>query len=130
VAAFLQLRRRVTRELKHIDPERLRALTWPLLRAADALGWNADKYGGITDESHDALSRHYAAANDAFARRAWGKAWTEEFTAAECLPPPLNVFDPAKADAAALGEFDAFVEEAFESIDELAGLHHGHSDRT
>ena len=130
VAAFLQLRRRVTRELKQVDAERLRALTWPLLRAADALGWNADKYGGITAELHDALSRHYAAANDAFARRAWGKAWGEVFAPGECLPPSLNVFDPAEADASVLNEFKAFVEESFESIEELAGLHHGHFDRT
>jgi hypothetical protein len=125
VAAFQRLRRQVASDFPDFDPERLAALTWPLLRVAGAQGWNDDKYGGITPSRHEELAQEFSATNEELARRAWSKAWDEVFSPADCQPPPLKVFDPETAEPAVLEEFNDFLEQALETIAEFAGTHQG-----
>ena len=127
VAAFQRLRRRTTTEFPELDRDRLAALTWPLLHAAGALGWNDEKFGGIDPALHVRLKAHFRASNERLALRVWSKSWDEVFTEAESNPPPFNIFDPALAAPSERRAFRDFIEQSLEAIGDLAGIHHGQS---
>ena len=129
VAAFQRLRRRVSTEFPELDRDRLAVMTWPLLHAAGALGWNDVKFGGIDPELHASLSSHFRPSNERLALRVWSKPWDEVFTQAESAPPPFNIFDPALAAPSERRAFREFIEQSLEAIGDLAGLHHGQSRR-
>ena len=120
VAAFQRLRRRISADFPQLDRERLAALTWPILRAADSLGWTTGKYGGFDAEQQSRIAEHFAPENDAFARAVWSKSWTDIFAPEEIFDPPHNVFAPETADKPAREEFRAFMKQALETIAEFA----------
>jgi hypothetical protein len=125
VTAFERLRRRITRDLPALAREALAPLTWPLLRAAGALGWNNEKYGGISPDVHALIERSFAQSNADLARIHWSKDWADVFTEAERAPPPYNVFDPASASPADRRAFRDFIQQSSEAISEIAALHQG-----
>ena len=120
VEAFLRLRRRTATEIPGIDPDKMTALTWPIIRSAGALGWNDEKFWGITPSEHAGLVSDFDKSNDSFAGRVWAKPWRAVFADDDLTPPALNVFHPAKADASELAEFRDFVAQSMEVIRELA----------
>lgn len=122
VTAFERLRKRTAKAQPGLDREILAPLTWPLIRAAGALGWNDVKFGGITPERAAAIQEHFAAHNEELARRAWGKGWNEVFSEAEQLPPPYNVFEPALATPVQRREFRDYMRNAEEMIGNVAGV--------
>ncbi len=121
VAAFERLRKRTAKAHPGLDREILAPLTWPLLRAAGALGWNDVKFGGITPERSIAIRQHHAANNEVLARQHWGQGWNDTFTEAEQLPPPYNVFEPATATPPQRKAFRDFMQNALEMIENVAG---------
>ncbi|WP_373504302.1 hypothetical protein [Aestuariivirga sp.] len=123
VAAFERLRRRINRDHPDLSREALAPLTWPLLRAAGALGWNAEKYGGISTAVHTMIERSFAKSNAEVARLHWSKDWADVFTEADLSPTPYNVFDPAIANPPARRAFRDFIEQSAEAIAEIAALH-------
>ena len=129
VVAFQRLRRRVAQAYPALDADKLSPLTWPLLRAASALGWNDVKFGGITPAQQNWLTDFFAADNEALAQRVWSKPWNQVFTEAENLAPPFNVFEPSKAAPPQRREFRGFIEQAMETIAELSGHHQGQASR-
>ena len=122
VEAFLRLRRRIAAQIPAVDPDKMTALTWPFIRAAGALGWNDQKFWGITPSGHAALASHFSKSNDRFAERVWAKPWQQIFADDDPAPPTSNVFQPAKADPAELSEFKDFITQSMEVIRKLAGM--------
>ena len=125
VTAFERLRRRISRDHPALAREALAPLTWPLLRAAGALGWNSAKYGGISPEVHALIERSFAQSNAELARLHWSKDWAEVFTEADRAPPPYNVFDPASASPRERQAFRDFIQQSAEAVAEIAALHQG-----
>jgi hypothetical protein len=121
IEAFQTLARRVPAELPGFDRERLSALTRPLIMAAGALGWNREKFGGITPEQQDMIEKRVQDTNEMLARRVWSKSWTEVFSPDDCQPPPFNTFDLAAADASERQQFQEFLAESMDLIREFAG---------
>lgn len=91
----------------------------PLIMAADALGWNRQKYYGITPTDHERICSQFENSNDAIARWAWGSSWREAFPDSDLAPATPNIFDPELAAPEEKRGFDRFVGEALETIREL-----------
>ena len=123
VAAMLRIRKRITAELPELDPERMSALTPPLVQIAGGLGWNGDKFGGMTTAQQNAVAQHFAASNEILARRVWSKTWNEIFTDAENAAPPYNFFTPSEATPQQRREFRDYIEQSMETIAEFASIH-------
>lgn len=129
VTAFQRLRRRAAEDYPQLDREALAPLTWPILRAAGALGWNDTKFGGIEDSLLNRIRTHYADSNEALAERAWGKPWRQVFAEAEELPPPFNTFHPPDAPQAERREFRDFLEDSAGLIAAIAADQKGQGPR-
>lgn len=123
VAAFERLRRRISRDMPSLQREQLSPLTWPLVRAAGAQGWNDTKYGGISVETERLIAEAFHDANRDLARLHWKCAWDDAFTAAEQAAPRHNVFVPQTAPPQQRRQFRAFIEDAMEMAAGLASLH-------
>jgi hypothetical protein len=120
LAAFQRLRRRATRDFSYLKREDLAGLTWPLLRTAGAMGWNDEKYSGISPAAGNVLNWHFTDSNDKLARHIWSKPWSEVFAAEDAMAPPYNVFEPAEAEPEARLDFQDFVSNAMELIGNLS----------
>ena len=129
VAAFQRLRRKANNEFLEFDQYRLAPLTQPLLHAAAALGWNAEKFGGISIQQQHWINDAFRTDNDALAQRLWSKRWDQIFADGETLAPPFNIFDPADAAPSQRREFREFIEQSLTTIAEFAGVHHGQGKR-
>ena len=122
IAAMLKIRKRITTELPQLDPVRMSSLTTPLVHIAGSLGWNGDKFGGMTQDQQEAVSQHFAASNEILAQRVWSTAWKDVFTAAENAAPPYNFFTPSEATPQQRREFHGFIEQSIETIAEFASI--------
>ncbi len=114
VAAFERLRRRINRELPSLRREQLSPLTWPLVRAAGAQGWNDTRYGGIAADEERLIAASFTAPNRELARLHWQRDWEDEFTADEQRAPAYNVFIPEEALPTQRKEFREFIGAAME----------------
>jgi hypothetical protein len=129
VAAFERLRRRVSREFPDLTRDDLAPLTWPLVRAAGAEGWNEEKYGGLTPESARRIEAAFRESNRELARLHWQREWDHIFSEKETAAPPYNVFDPAEVPQRERRAFRDFVEGAMEMVENVARLHQGQPSR-
>ena len=129
ITAMLRLKKRMIAELPALDPERMSSLTTPLVEIAGGLGWNDEKFGGMTNAQQDAVAQHFASSNEILAQRVWSMPWNAIFTAAENASPPYNFFTPATATPPQRHEFRDFIEQSMETIAELASLYHGQASR-
>jgi hypothetical protein len=120
LTAFQRLRRRATKDFSHLKREDLAGLTWPLLRTAGAMGWNDEKYCGISPATEKVLNSHFADSNDKLARHVWSRSWSEVFDAEDVMTPQYNVFDPAEVEPEARLDFQDFVSNAMELIEILS----------
>ena len=125
VTAFQRLRRRIAQERPDLDRESLGSFTRPIMGAASAQGWNTVKFGGITPREEERITAAFAEENERLSRMAWGKAWSDVFTAEDTRVPPCNVFDPAAATPEIRRNFRAFLDECMEMITAFAGAGDG-----
>ena len=129
IRAFQVLARRIKEELPNLSLERRGGLSLPIAKAADRLGWNAEKFGGIEKAEEAVLDGAFRASNAELAQRLWSKPWADVFNAEECRPPPLNTFDPSGANQADRLEFRGFINQSMATIAEFGSTHHGHGKR-
>lgn len=112
VAAWLELRRRITLELPDVPRRLLIPIATPLGKIADALGWNEAPFQGVNEALHRGILDRFAASNGAVAQLGWRKSWRDIFAAEEDAIRPLNLFDPAAAEAGERAEFEDFIADA------------------
>ena len=112
MAAWRELRARATAELPGVRRHALAALTIPLIKITDELGWNDKAFYDINAELHHNIARHLAASNDALAQRVWNARWDEVFGLEEAQIKPLNVYDPGSASREDREAFADFIEQA------------------
>ena len=120
VAAFRRIRHRAYQNFPDLDRSLLAGLTAPLLRIADAQGWNAERFGGFPPGLQAKLEQRLAESNDRLSRLVWSRPWNEIFSAGDCKPPPYNVFDPALAAPEERKSFRDFVNQSLDAIGDLA----------
>ncbi len=121
VAAWQVLRAHASAELPNVPRSGLIALTTPLIKITDELGWNDKAFYGIDADMHHSITRNFAASNDALAQRVWKSQWGDVFGPEDAQLQPLNVFDPANASAEDREAFDDFVTEATALLHHFAG---------
>lgn len=95
------------REIVRLLPVERRVSKAPglVLRITDALGWNRDRYCGLTPELARLIRRRWEPENQRFALDVWGRDWEDVFAAELTRPVSANEFEPARATPADRAEF-------------------------
>lgn len=117
VAAFRFLTRRNPELSNHPRRARLQAAA---LAAAEARGWNRERFVGLDQADVDRLKAHFAASNEAFAARHWGRSWSDVFASEDARPWRRNDIDPARLPAGLHREFEDFERECLARSVEIA----------
>lgn len=82
--------------------------------ATDRLGWNATRFVGLDGDLTARIEARFADANDAFARRHWGRAWDDVFARDRARVPVPNALDPKTTAPALSAEIDRLVRAVLE----------------
>jgi hypothetical protein len=94
------LAQRLARRLRTHHPEAWRdgafkdRLRQGLERLALERDWPAEPYQGVDRRLLARLERHYAASNERFAQRVWGRSWRELFPSPQLKPSPTKPRSP------------------------------------
>lgn len=94
------------------------------MEVAGRRGWLGIPFRGLGPDDVARIRARYAASNDAFARRHWGRAWDEVFPPAPARGA-ANEIDLDAISPATRASFDAFVAEVAAEIDRRAARRAG-----
>jgi hypothetical protein len=83
---------------------------------AKSKGWDDERYNALTPEITATILERYRESNEAFAPRAFGRAWTDVFAPELAARPPVNVFRRELASPEERQEFDEFTRDAADAI--------------
>lgn len=100
----------IARALEHrnivlADDERSRS-SRAIQDFGEHMGWNAQKFSGVSKRNAQLMRWHFTAGNDAFAAAAWQKSWSDVFGEECWTPPPFNVFFRNRATGEDRSEFN------------------------